>query len=164
MSCPNCIRPIYGENYDLHWSNMDYRGKRVIDVGADVGSTADYFISKGAILVYAVEGDVEYFKQLQENAKTRPQIQPIFLLIASPTSLENLIIDNPTDIIKMDCERCEIYLSQVDDNILKIVPEYIIEAHTQQIFDLLADKFFGAGFQVYHFSYAHVTMLIARRF
>ena len=41
------VRPIYDEDYDFQWGKIDYKGKTVLDLGADIGSTADFFLGKG---------------------------------------------------------------------------------------------------------------------
>jgi predicted methyltransferase len=68
--------PIFGEDYSKHWK-ADFKGKVVLDLGADYGSTAFYFLQKGAREVIAVEGDRILALNLAKNAKGR-RITPIW--------------------------------------------------------------------------------------
>lgn len=50
------IPAIYRENYDVQWGQTNYKDTIVLDFGADVGSTASFFLQKGAKKVVAIEG------------------------------------------------------------------------------------------------------------
>lgn len=133
------IPPIYGENYDLHWQGINFYGKRVLDVGADVGSTASYFLSKGASLVYAVEGNPSYYELLVQNAQYEPRIIPLFLFIKNTQDWLDLLELKP-DVIKVDCERCEQYLFNLPDPLFSEVREWLIETHSEVLFKAIMGK------------------------
>ena len=57
------------ENYGNMYSPLNVRGKVVLDVGALIGETALYFISRGARLVYAYEPVPLFYNYLVRNVK-----------------------------------------------------------------------------------------------
>jgi FkbM family methyltransferase len=75
------IAPIYGEDYDSHWGFTSFKGKVVLDLGADYGSTAHYFLRRGARRVVAVEGDPRLAEELEENFRGDGRVVPIHLFI-----------------------------------------------------------------------------------
>lgn len=145
------VRSPTGEDfyfYDRTWGKATYTNKVVLDIGADVGSTADYFLQKGASKVIAVEADENYFRGLLENCR-RPEfssVEPLLLKVCSPEDIEMLIDTYTPDIVKSDCEGCESVFEGVQNEILRKVPEYIIECHGDNI-ERLRKKFREAGFE-----------------
>lgn len=123
----------------MHWAGIDWSNKRILDIGADVGSTAAYFLSQGALIVYAVEPNPPYFQQLQENARVYGDIIAIQKRIDSPQDLVDLLLETQPDIVKIDCETCELNLLGVDDTLLCKF-EFIIETHSNYILQKLAWK------------------------
>lgn len=157
------IPAIYGEDYENHWVGIDWRSKTVLDIGADVGSTADYFLSKGASLVYAVEGNYLFYRKLEENARKRGGIVPILMFIESPNQIRFLLDRYKPDVVKMDCERCEKCLISVPDHVVCNVPEYIIETHTENLFRQIVQKM-HRNFDISFFDYLNkVKIIIAQR-
>jgi len=141
---PVRIWPIYKEDYGAQYGKkrlpISYEGKKVLDVGADVGSTADFFLRRGAREVIAVEGNNTHYLKLQENAKRIPGIRPVFLCINDPRHYEALITRHRPDVLKADCEGCEKHLFQISDAVFRMVPEYVIETHDFPIFKAMMRK------------------------
>ena len=135
------IPPIYGEDYEFQWGKVDYTGKVVLDIGCDFGSTADFFLRKGAFLVVCVDNNKEYIDKLYElrNKFFLPIIG--LCLDMSDSSLWSKLINlyRPT-VVKSDCEGCERALGKVPEEEIRKVPEYIIECHGDCI-DILKEKF-----------------------
>jgi hypothetical protein len=52
------------------------------------------------------------------------------------------------DLVKSDCEGCEIYLVEVQDSILQEVPEYLIETHSDEIQKAIESKFRNNGYEM----------------
>jgi phospholipid N-methyltransferase len=155
------IRPIYGEDYDVHWHGVDWNGKRVLDVGADVGSTAQYFLSKGAIQVVAVEANKDYFKLLEANARKDPRIVPLFMRVSSGLQIEGLIYAATPDIVKMDCEGCERFLPQVRNEVFSSVPAYLVEVHRDmQLLQEISQKMIRNGYTVLRYDYGYGTPVL----
>lgn len=152
------IRPIdWGrgrENYEKEYGFVDYSDKRVLDVGADVGSTADFFLRKGATEVIAVEGNKKFYAKLKLNAQKIKGIKPVFLWIKCGRHFESLIKKHRPDIMKVDCDDpgkktgCEKYLFEIPNKTFSLVPEYIIEAHTHSTFNAMKKKCEKNGYKI----------------
>jgi hypothetical protein len=123
------ITSPYLENYDYHWGFASFHNKTVLDIGADYGSTASYFLQNGARRVIAVESNVKHFSKLVAHFRGNPLVTAINLEIREPQQIESLITKFKPDILKADCEGCELYLIKVEENALKAVPEFLIETH-----------------------------------
>ena len=57
------------EDYRQDYGMVDYAEKVVLDLGADVGSSADYFLRCGARRVVAVEGHPALYQELWKNSR-----------------------------------------------------------------------------------------------
>jgi hypothetical protein len=134
------ICPLHGEDYELQWGKTDYRGKIVLDVGADVGSTAAFFLKKGAKKVIAVEGAEVCFARLKANASIFKDILPVFAFVDSPNHIENMIQKWIPDIVKMDIEGHESNLFQIKDEVFNKVPTYIVEVHSDRLLNSMLKK------------------------
>lgn len=155
------IAPLHGENYDAHWRGVDWTDKRVLDIGADVGSTAYYFLSKGASIVYAVEGNPVLYTKLEMNAQVFSGIIPLFLYVASPEQLAGLFSEFHLDIVKIDCEGCEKNLLEMEDFTLASIPEFIIEAHNYALLTAIEQKLSNLGFTISTYRYFRLWVIHA---
>jgi hypothetical protein len=144
------IPPIYFENYDEHWGFTDFKNKVILDLGADYGSTAYYFLNKGALKVIAVEGDKYLAERLKLNFKDDPRVVPIYLEIKSGKDIEELIDMYHPDIVKVDIEGAEINILSVN---IRKVKEWLIETHTDEIYNALAEWFRMNGFNIKTYPY-----------
>jgi len=61
--------------------------------------------------------------------------------------LENAIKEK-VDIAKVDCEGCEKYLMDVEDELIKRIKEWIVEAHSKETVKDLIRKFNSCGFKL----------------
>jgi len=134
------IWPCYNENYDQLYGAIHYAGKKVLDIGADVGSTADFFLRRGTTEVVAVEGSQEMYNELAKNATKIPEIKPIFLYIDKPEHYEQLIKTHHPDVLHADCEGCEKHLFNVSDEVFSMVPEYMVETHGGDVYSAMLEK------------------------
>ena len=136
------IKPLHEDiPYNLHWGFLDYGGKRVLDIGADCGSTADFFLQLGAWDVIAVEGDEKFYEELLKNSKIISGIIPVKMFIDSSQSIVNLLETYKPDIVKIDIEYYEILLNSVPDDKLTLAKDYVIECHVNGVCEILEDKF-----------------------
>jgi hypothetical protein len=142
------IAAIHDEDYESHWGSAEYDGKVVLDVGADIGSTADFFLRKGAMKVIAVEGSRVCFEKLKINADAVKAITPVSLFISRPDQIECLILNTVPDIVKMDIEGCEANLFRIDDEIFKRVPEYAVEVHSPDLLSMMLEKCVKNNYEV----------------
>jgi hypothetical protein len=114
------------EDYETSWGVANYLDKIVLDVGADVGSTALFFIERGAKNIICVDTDTS---GLTKNAQEIPQISKIVNVnIQDKYTMERVLLET-ADIVKMDIEGAEMWLLEVDPRILQQHKEYIIEIH-----------------------------------
>lgn len=134
------IPPIHDEDYESHWGKINYRGKVVLDIGADVGSTADFFLKKGARMVIAVEGSKLCFEQLRANAPLMKNVIPLFIFIENPEQIESLIQKWTCDVVKIDIEGGELNLLKIEDEAFRRVPEFIVELHSNNLFKMMLRK------------------------
>jgi hypothetical protein len=100
-----------------------------LDVGADYGSTASFFLRKGAEKVIAVESDPILFKELLSNFEGENKVIPVLLEVSKSQHLEDLITKFRPDVLKLDCEGCEVYLTTMTVSALLDVSEYLVETH-----------------------------------
>ena len=134
------------EDYDKEYGFVDYNDKLILDIGADIGSTADHFLRKGAKEVIAVEGNKKFYAKLKLNAQEIEEITPVFLWIKCSNHFESLIKKYKPDVVKVDCDDpgkktgCEKYLFKIPDAVFSMVPEYIIETHTHSNFNAMKKK------------------------
>ena len=149
---PVRIWPIYKEDYGAQYGekrlSISYRGKKILDVGADVGSTADFFLRRGARSVIAVEGHKGYYEKLKENARKVPGIKPVYMYIKGPSHFAELIKKHRPDVLKADCEGCEKHLNQVPADVFSMVPEYLVETHSPAIEAALLKKWQRCGYRI----------------
>jgi len=143
------VLPLYHENYDLCWSQTCYAGKTVLDFGADYGSTAYYFLKRGAKKVVAVEGDKTYASKFKRNYGGDSRVVCVEKWIGCPRDFEELIRKFPLDLAKVDVEGAEKHLVGVQPETLLSINEWLIEVHTKQVCDELSKVFLNLGFRVF---------------
>lgn len=139
-----------GEDFEWHWGFVNWKSKSVLDLGADIGSTAECFLDVGANKVIAVEGNKNLYDQLYEYAKTDQRIIPIHKYIANKDDLIYLfsLYSDFIDIAKIDIEGAEKFLLDLPDDILKSIKEYAIECHSKDILNNVSNTFNDLGFKI----------------
>ena len=138
------------EDYEKNYGIIDYRGKLVLDLGADRGSTASFFLAKGARKVIAVEGNRVLARELRaecEKPQWKDLIVPIELWISEPAHIENLITTYKPDVVKSDIEHWEILFPDCKADVLKNVREYIMEIHDREKELKLVKWFTSIGYE-----------------
>ncbi|MCS7097351.1 MAG: hypothetical protein NZ926_02705 [Candidatus Methanomethylicia archaeon] len=146
------IPPIYGEDYDMHWNFTSFKDKIILDLGADYGSTAYYFLRKKAKKIIAVEGDPQLASKLRLHFQNdKDKVIPIEDFIDSPKKIEKLISEYNPNLVKVDIEGSEKYLLEVDN--VEQVDEWLIEAHSEEIYQALYRFLVEHNFYVRSFRY-----------
>jgi len=140
------IPPIYNEDYEAFYGYIDYTNKVILDIGADYGSTASFFFKKGAKKVIAVEPDPELNNKMVMSFKDVPELIPINIRIENSEQYNELITKYKPDIFKSDCEGCENFLLGSPLEIIKSIPEYVIEIHNHESHKLFCDLFESTGY------------------
>ena len=143
------IVPLEGEDYDRHWKWTSFTGKTVLDLGADYGSTAFFFLKQGACRVIAVEGSKTRTAKLKTYYGGSDKVVCVEKFIGSARDIEELIGKYKVDIVKVDIQGAERYLMQVSPKLLLSVNEWLIETHSDEIRKNLERFFVGLGFRVY---------------
>ena len=126
--------------YEFVYGFPQIAGAVVLDLGADVGSTVDFFLQKRARVVHAVEGTSKIFSQLKHNIATvlkDPdfiQVKPIFLYVDTVLILAKLLRDIRPGVVKHDLNsrgrHFENLIWELPSETLKIVDHWLIEAHS----------------------------------
>ncbi|MEM4066574.1 MAG: hypothetical protein QXV17_06920 [Candidatus Micrarchaeaceae archaeon] len=138
--CPYVDFHDYGYTY----LGFDWRNKVVVDVGADVGSSAIYFIRKGARFVYLVENNpfyVSVYLRLKNSGRF-PELRNTSLLSVSVGD----IVRVGGDVLKVDCEGCEKDI--IDSGVLSRFREWVVAIHKTPLgsrFDYYRDLLLGFG-------------------
>ncbi len=125
------LKPIckWVDFYDYIWSysSINWKGKIVLDIGADIGSSALFFLMNGAYYVYLLENSNEY-KTTYETIKQKYPILKDSIML---NNLNN--IPHNIEVLKMDCEGCE--LSLLTEELLNKSNEFVVGLHKPQLND-----------------------------
>ncbi len=147
MSQIPVIAPFVPEDFSVLWP-ADYHGKTVLDIGADRGSTASYFLRNGARFVICVEGDPNRYRQLEANLPSLQNAEAIFKWISNPSDIAELLWYY-ADIVKIDVEGAEQHLLSVDPCMIWLHSEYMIEVHKNIVsLDSMINLFRQYGYDV----------------
>ena len=109
-------------SYDVMYGMLDYNGRTVVDIGGGTGSTAEYFMRKGAQRVVVYE----------RNPMLKDGIEFEDVVVRGAWQGEAL---PSADILKMDCDGCELLLTEQQ---LKQFPRWVVAVHKPPI-NTLAD-------------------------
>lgn len=129
------VKPWGGADYQKHWGFLNVEGRVVLDVGADYGSTAVYFLSKGADGVIAVEGCEGHYRRLEALAEKERRIVPAQMHVSCAEDWWIHLHAFEPDVLKVDCEGCEAYLLDVSDSSFASVVEMGLEVHDPRVAD-----------------------------
>jgi precorrin-6B methylase 2 len=146
----------FDEDYNKHWRYVSFVGKTVLDLGADYGSTADYFLANGARRVIAVEGNKELACKLHRNFGNDKRVACVQKWIASGKDISKLIEKYAPDIVKVDIEGEEKRLLDIGVETLAKVKEWLVETHTEQLYRIVKDFFVQNKFKIFRVEYGKV--------
>jgi len=123
------VHAWHGEDREADWGFLDVEGKVVLDIGADYGSTAAYFLNKSARKVICIESYDSDYAALAVLAEKEPRIEAFHRHVASAADLEEFIIPYQPEVIKIDAEGAEAYLLGIRACVLGRAKQYGIELH-----------------------------------
>jgi len=126
------VKPWEDLDLETHWGWLDMDGRVVLDVGADYGSTADFFLQRGAARVIAVEGDPRSFRRLEALAKERPCLVAVQKRITSVNDWRELLSSHAPQVVKADCEGGEYWLLDLEDKLFSRPEAWAVELHTKE--------------------------------
>lgn len=132
-------------HYEEEYGTLDYTGALVLDIGADYGTTAEFFLERGARHVVALERDPEWRQRLRSWARNKPvTVEPEPLTAANA---EALFETHAPDIVKVDCEGCEAILLDLPDDVLAGPRAWVMETHTRELFESFRHRFRALGYR-----------------
>ncbi len=88
------------------YKELKVRGREVVDVGASVGDTAIYFLTRGARKVYCFDRDAYRISVLRRNLK-RNRLQKYVKVFQGEFDARKLKLKGSKNSLKVDCEGCE---------------------------------------------------------
>ena len=100
----------HGGTYNRHYGGKhgpDYTDKVVLDIGCAF-HTPDFFLEKGAGHVIAIDIDEKRMKEIILYAEKFGQVTPLVMGIKNHEQLIELYQKYTPDIVKIDCEGCEV--------------------------------------------------------
>ena len=120
-------RSQYYPECERFYSLMNVKGKIVIDIGCDFGTTPMYFLSRGAVTVIGFSKDKQYFHDNHYRHYDVDQDPHVL-----PTAIQNIkrIKDEMTPphiVLKSDCEGCEWNFTK---EFIETFEDWIIAVHT----------------------------------
>ena len=166
---------VLTEPLDIDYRVFDYRNKTILDVGGYIGYSAALFSQWGAKKVIIYEAQRENIPMIKKNLRLNKVNGEVYNLAVADRdgeielnyeklgttafglmgekiyrvraiSASKVLSRHHIDIAKFDCEGCEYSLLKVPCNILRKVPQYVIEYHHG--FESLRKKFEECGFKV----------------
>lgn len=129
----------------------DFKDKTVLDIGADFGSTANYFLGHGAKKIFAVEGSSLYFRNLfnwVKNNKLADTVIPLYVFLKSTKEFSFLIKHFLPDIVKVDIDGGEFLLLDVSKETFRLPQRYLMEIHSRDLLKRFLEKFRVCGFKI----------------
>ena len=141
---PPYIRQCFYDDY----GGLDYRNKTVLDVGADWGCTAKFFLSEGARSVIAVEKNKRFAIQLFLYSLYERRVKAIRMNVSRKENFISLFRRYRPDIVKLDCEGGERYLLDADDATFNCIPEYVMEVHGKNLRNRFIRRFRHNGYSI----------------
>lgn len=89
----------------------------------------------------AVEGDSTIFNELASTvSELNLRIVPVNRWVSVPDDVRGLILNHLPDVLKADIEGAERCIFNVSNGTFKMVKEYIIETHSDELFELMKEK------------------------
>lgn len=143
------------EDYREHWGMTSYKGKTILDLGADYGSTANFFLDNGASHIYAVEGHPLWGFGLHLMFGKHPDVT-CFIKMVDAKDIQTLLLLKP-DIVKCDIEGDEKHLLNIN---LSVVPEWLVEAHSYDLVKQLTYVFRFYNFKIETYPLARNCIVI----
>jgi hypothetical protein len=119
---------IYGLDGD------EIKDRLVLDIGADKGSTAEFFLNLGARAVVCSEPvDGSYFRQLEAYAFNKPEVAVVGG-VHSYSDAHGLLKAWKPEVVKLDCEGAEKWFLR--GRLLMRGPRvWLVEAHSQNLYE-----------------------------
>lgn len=139
------MKNVNTENPYKHWEFVNVENRIVVDLGCgrwekveyrdpSWPTTPEFFKIKGASYVFGCDSDPEEISWFKSNFNSDSTYAFYQLYVNSPTIFKEIIEKIKPNCIKCDIEGGEIHLINLEDEIFKMVDEYYIETHNQELY------------------------------
>jgi predicted RNA methylase len=152
------------EDYSAHWRTLKIANETILDLGADYGTTADYFLRMGAKNVVAVESEKEEFGGLFEYGQRNLLVKAVHKKVTTGKDVDALLRRWKPTVVKCDIEGDEKAFLEASPKLLKTIPQYVIETHNSTVENALRCFFQTLGFHVQSFTFKEMTVLSIDQF
>ncbi len=133
-------------DYDSMYGGVDYTDAVVLDIGADYGTTARYFFSRGASQVIVSERNPLWRAKLKTFAEEDARLT-VIEVFTTENATTILALHQP-DVVKVDCEGCEKFLFSVHPSLMAKPRAWVMETHTRLLYDKFCTWFSALGYEV----------------
>jgi hypothetical protein len=150
---------VNNENPNEHWKFIECNQVVAVDLGCgrwekkeyrdpSWPTTPEYLIQKGANVVYAFDIDNNEIMWYNENVSNKMNVVAINQGIHSVDDIRNILQKFKPKTIKCDIEGGEIHLINLADEIFKMVDEYYIETHNQELYLQCINKLLNCNYTI----------------
>ena len=154
------MKNVNNENPNEHWEFINVNEKTVLDLGCgrwesveyrdpNWPTTPEYWIQKGAKYVVGIDADQNEIDWFLKMYKDEVSYEFNCMMINSPNDFNHLINQYKPNVIKCDIEEGEIHLINLDDETFKLVDEYYIETHGDELYSKCVSKLSECGYEIY---------------
>jgi predicted RNA methylase len=158
----NAVNP--DEDYSAHWRTLKITNETILDLGADYGTTADYFLRMGAKNIVAVESEKEIFGGLFEYGQRNLLVKAIHKKVESGKDINTLLKRWQPTVVKCDIEGDEQAFLTASPTLLKGIKQFVIETHNTTVENSLRSFFKDLGFHVQSFLFKDMVVLSIDQF
>ena len=134
-------------DYEEMYGGLDYNGRVVLDIGADYGTTARYFLGRGAAKVVASERRNDWCEELDMLAGSREDVVSIGPIMDGHHLAQIIDLYRP-NIVKVDCEGCEWMMGSVPHVALSVPEAWVIETHSDPLHEAVTTLLATCGYAV----------------
>ncbi len=133
-------------DYGREYGALDVAGQVVLDAGAEYGTTAQYFLARGARRVLVSELEPGHRARLERAAEADARLQVLPPLSAQ--NFESWMQAFAPSRVKVDTEGAEASLLEVSQQAFTTPAAYVMETHTPALHAALIQRFESCGYTV----------------
>lgn len=152
-------------DYVREYGMLDVEGRVIFDLGADYGTTAEFFLGKGAARVFASEKRQSFRDRLAAYADEEPRLC-LLPPLESPEQYAEWIAQHQPYSVKSDIEGAERHILAAADDAFCGPVEYSMETHGDEMHEAMLARCERHGYRVTitrTFANPHTRVLHATR-
>jgi len=134
-------------DYPLEYGRLEVAGQAVLDLGAERGTTAQYFLARGARTVFVSEIDVRCLERLGRVAAVDPRVRLLPPLL-TPSDYDAWMRTYAPSRVKVDIEGAEVHLLECSEAAFRTPAAYAIETHTPALHARLLARLGRCDYQI----------------